>query len=220
MSEQSFKLKNKLPPFTQVPNDLITGPLSPLAKATYCYLASRPDDWDFWFTNIVTVMGVGVASCKKALKELVDSGWIDRQQTRVGGRWGATTYQINYFSSASPWVENRTTVAVPPLPCHGERPTYKYLLPITTKNKDKSLSSVRKQAEKRESMQTLKELKQHLINKYNNTGVVWQGVCGYSSLTIQNGYLRNTVSQKDLTPAEAIEVWGEIALNYINQASA
>lgn len=213
--EQSFKLKNKLPPFTQIPNDLITGPLSPLAKATYCYLASRPDEWDFWFTNIVKVMGVGVSSIKKAMKELVNGGWIARHQTRSGGRWGATTYQINYISSASPWVKNGGTVAVLPLPCDGTQPTYKYLPPITTKNKDKSLAG----SVKRENIKTLKELKEHLIQKYNNTNAEWQGVCGYTSLTIKNGYLHNTVSKKDLAPGEAIEVWGEIAQNYL-QASA
>lgn len=221
--EQSFKLKNKLPPFTQVPNELITGPLSPLAKATYCYLASRPDDWDFWFNNIVAVMHVGVSSIKKALKELVVSGWVERQQTRSGGRWGATIYQINYFSSGSPWVENGATVAVPPLPYDGTQPTYKYLPPITTKNKDKSLSCARSRAqeeEKRESLQTLQELKKHLINKYNNTGAEWQGVAGYTSLTIRNGYLHNTVAKKDLTPGEAIAAWGEIAQNYLHQVSA
>lgn len=61
------------------------------------------------------------------------------------------------------------------------------------------------------------DLKEHLINKYNNTGAEWQNIAGYSSLTIRNGYLHNTISSKDLTPAEAIQAWGEITSLYQNQ---
>ncbi len=202
MVQQNFKLKNKLPPFTQIPNDLITGPLSPLAKATYCYLASRPDEWDFWFNNIVTVMHVGVSSAKKALKELVDSGWIERQQTRTGGRWGVTVYQVNY----SPWVENRTTVAVPPLPYDGTQPTYKYLQPITTKNKDNSLGQ--KVQDKRDTLQTFKR---ELIAICPNFMFALPNKLGYAAdhrgFELQNGYIFDRHNQKFLDKIESFPIW-------------
>jgi len=74
-------------------------------------------------------------------------------------------------------------------------------------------------SEERESFKTTQALKKHLIKKYDNTGVVWQGIAGYTSLTIRNGYLHNTVSQKDLTGEEAVAVWGRI-FNYYREQGA
>lgn len=201
-TEQSFKLKNKLPPYTQIPNDLITGSLSPLAKATYCYLASRPDDWDFWFTNIVIVMHVGVSSVKKALKELVDSGWVERQQSRSGGRWGATVYQVNYI----PWVENRTTVAVPPLPCYGMQPTYKDLLVKKIKNKDNSLASQTK-----ERGESFHQFKNKLLKQYPNFMFSIAGQLDYNvnhiGFCIKNDCIYSVQTQKFLEKEESFKIW-------------
>ena len=203
MVQQNFKLKNKLPPFTQVPNDLITGPLSPLAKATYCYLASRPDDWDFWFTNIVSVMGVGVSSVKKALKDLNDSGWIERKQTRSGGRWGATVYQVNY----TPWVENRTTVAVPPLPCDGTQPANKDLLVKKIKNKDNSLAVQKKERDsfskfKSEFLQNYPNF--HFCLGYPNEFGYYQGHRGFM---IRNDLIFDLEIQKFISKEDASALW-------------
>ncbi|MDD4505851.1 MAG: hypothetical protein PHE60_05745 [Sulfurospirillaceae bacterium] len=74
-----------------------------------------------------------------------------------------------------------------------------------------------KEIKKTLSLRETKNLKQHLINKYNNTGETWEGVGGYKSLSIRNGYLHNNISGKDLTPSEAVEVWGEITNLYKNQ---
>lgn len=202
--DQSFKLKNKLPPFTQIPNDLITGPLSPLAKATYCYLASRPDGWDFWFTNIVATMHTGVSSIKKALKDLANSGWIDRQQSRDGGRWGATIYQINYTPSTSPRVENRATVAVPPLPSHGNNTAYKERLKIKTKNKDNSLSTRKKERD------TFQNFKAKLLEFCPNFIFCLPKTMGYinnKGFALKNDYIFNIHSQKFLEKNESFTIW-------------
>lgn len=68
---------------------------------------------------------------------------------------------------------------------------------------------------KRDKPRTLKQLKEILIDKYSNTGVELQ-IAGYKSLVIRNGFLHNTVSQKDLLPQDAVQVWGQI-FNYYRE---
>lgn len=97
-------------------------------------------------------------------------------------------------------------------------------LPVTTEKeleseKELDTSLLLSPSEERESFKTTQALKKHLIKKYDNTGVVWQGIAGYTSLTIRNGYLHNTVSQKDLTGEEAVAVWGRI-FNYYREQGA
>lgn len=79
------------------------------------------------------------------------------------------------------------------------------------------INKTSKEIKKTLSLRETKNLKQHLINKYNNTGETWQGVAGYDCLSIRNGYLHNNVTNKDLTPIDAVEVWGEITNLYKNQ---
>ncbi len=200
-TEQNFKLRNKLPPFTQIPNDLITSSLNPLSKAIYCYLASRPDDWDFWFTNIVAVMHVGVSSVKKALKELADSGWIERQQSRTGGRWGVTVYQVNYI----PWVENRTTVAVPPLPYDGTQSTYKYSKQKKIKNKDNSLARQKKERD------SFSKFKSELLEICPCFSFSLAGKLDYSNehqgFQLKNDLIFSLQNQSFLEKEEAFKIW-------------
>lgn len=68
----------------------------------------------------------------------------------------------------------------------------------------------------RKSFKTLKELKRHLIEKFDNTNHIFQ-IAGYTSLTIRNGYLYNNVSCKDLSSEDAVQVWGEIFKYYREQ---
>ena len=68
----------------------------------------------------------------------------------------------------------------------------------------------------RKNLKTLKELKKHLIEKYDNTDYIFQ-IGEYQSLVIRNGFLHNTASQKDLSPQDAVQVWGQIFNYYQKQ---
>jgi len=59
-----------------------------------------------------------------------------------------------------------------------------------------------------------KSLKDQIINKYNNTGEIWEGVAGYTSLSIRHGYLHNNVTDQDLSPEDAVKVWGTLTYLY------
>lgn len=86
-----------------------------------------------------------------------------------------------------------------------------------TDSSKQTINKTNKEIKKTLSLRETKNLKEHLINKYSNTGETWEGVAGYKSLSIRNGYLHNNVTGKDLTPIDAVEVWGEITNLYKNQ---
>ena len=68
----------------------------------------------------------------------------------------------------------------------------------------------------RKNFKSFKELKKYLIEKYDNTDYIFQ-IGGYQSLVIRNGFLHNTASQKDLSPQDAVQVWGQIFNYYQKQ---
>ena len=92
--------------------------------------------------------------------------------------------------------------------------------PVTTEKdieleKDIDPSLLLSPKKERESFKTTAELKKHLIKKYDNVNYIFK-IAGYESLIIRNGYLHNTISQKDLSPKDAMQVWGEI-FNYYRE---
>lgn len=90
-------IKNKGCGFTQVSNGLLEDPrLSYKAKGLYCYMASRPDNWQFFETQLQSVSTEGRDAVKAALKELVNAGWLHRsnETVRKGGKFSSYVYEI------------------------------------------------------------------------------------------------------------------------------
>lgn len=67
------KLKNK---FSQIPNAVITAPVSHLAFRVLAYLYSRPDNWEINQELIGVELKVHRATISRAVKELKDSNLI------------------------------------------------------------------------------------------------------------------------------------------------
>ncbi len=85
MAEQQISLKKKRrrTGFTQVPNDLLANDkLSGLAKALWCLLFSKPDDWVFYWSEILSNFKEGRDSVIKAKKELEKFKYITCKQTK------------------------------------------------------------------------------------------------------------------------------------------
>ena len=77
-------IKQKLANYTQVPNEIIYDPnLSAQAKAVFCYLASKPEDWEFYVAEIQKHFSKSITS---ALKELQDARWIHKQTEPIKGK--------------------------------------------------------------------------------------------------------------------------------------
>jgi len=76
--------------FTQVPNYIIgdDNRLTWKAKGIYLYLASKPDNWDYFLNDIISRARDGRVSVQSALKELEKYGYLKRvAQKGVNGKF-------------------------------------------------------------------------------------------------------------------------------------
>lgn len=70
-------------PFAQIPNELISDPsISWAAKGVYCYLASKPDGWQFYETEIQNNSSTGITNTRTAIHQLIEAGYLHRTPTR------------------------------------------------------------------------------------------------------------------------------------------
>ena len=81
--------------FTVVHNTILQDPsLSYKAKGLFVDMLSLPDDWVYTVAGMVKRSTDGRDSIYKALRELEDAGYIMRRQSRSGGKFSATEYDI------------------------------------------------------------------------------------------------------------------------------
>ena len=78
-----FKIKKVTPPYTQVHNNIIDNPdMSGKAKWILIYLLSKPENWSVYEKDISNHCTDGRDSIRSGIKELMDAGYIARQQQR------------------------------------------------------------------------------------------------------------------------------------------
>ncbi len=66
-------------PFTQIPNEIIDSDrLSPGAKWVFSYIASKPDGWKFYISDIVKHSNESQYKVQKYIKELEEEGYLKR----------------------------------------------------------------------------------------------------------------------------------------------
>jgi len=87
------ELKEK---YAQIPNELIEDDsLSDRARFVFCYMASRPDGWNFKNNHLARVLGYSVETLRKYLKELHTAGWvINKGQSVENGEFGGNIYEL------------------------------------------------------------------------------------------------------------------------------
>ena len=97
--------------FSIIPNDLICDSgLSNAAHRVAMYLFSRPDNWNINNTDIMRNTGIkSDDTMAKALKELVNNGWIsrERQQDEAGKLLGGYDYTLNAIRTLPITEKNR-----------------------------------------------------------------------------------------------------------------
>ena len=94
--------KDKIP-FTQIPNEIIVDTrVSHLAFRIYVYIASEPDGGRPYRNDIKKALGIkDDSTISKALKNLIEFGWIDRRKVTPheakehGGVSGSYIYHIH-----------------------------------------------------------------------------------------------------------------------------
>lgn len=100
------KLKKKEVGFTQIKNDVLENPkLSLRAKGMFCYLYSKPDDWEFSSERIVKVSSDGSRSTISAIKELEKAGYLTRKRLPTG--------KVEYFITYEPHVHSAQEASEP-----------------------------------------------------------------------------------------------------------
>jgi hypothetical protein len=125
-------IHNELRNYQTIPRELIfDSSLSDRARFVFCYMVSKPDDWQFFLEPMANEIGYSVDTLRKYIKELVESGWIVKgEQEREKGVFGATSYTLR--ATKKPCAENTDTEIFR----HGKNPT-QHNIDIIQKREDK-----------------------------------------------------------------------------------
>lgn len=79
-----------------IPRSLIfDSTISDRARFVYCFMAAKPEDWDFRMQPMAKEIGYSVETLRKYISELVTAGWITKgQQVNENGVFGSVEYTI------------------------------------------------------------------------------------------------------------------------------
>ena len=144
---------NKLGAYQVIPRELIfDNTLSDRARFVYCYMASKPNNWEFFMTPMAKEIGYSVDTLRKYINELIESGWLIKGEQKNDGLFGAVTYTLN-STKISDTGKNR----------YGEIPTQH--------NRDNRQNTDKKQKEEREeSLSKKDELFEECWKAYRRKG--------------------------------------------------
>lgn len=105
--------KIKIKGFTIIDNDIINDPRMHLkALGLFAYMWSKPDDWQFYISEIATHFKDGESAVSSAMKELMELGYLKRTQNRKDGKF--STY--DYVLQEIPKPKNHSSVPKSDLP--------------------------------------------------------------------------------------------------------
>ena len=104
------KLNNKIKDnFTIIPNEIIRNKnISDRARFIFCYMASMPDDWKFYQGVMAKELGYTKDTLRKYIEELLETGYLDREQRREVGKFDSYDYTLNF----SPCTKKADTVKI------------------------------------------------------------------------------------------------------------
>ena len=102
MAEQAYKLINEKA-FTTVFNSMIRDPrLGLKTKGLFVLMASLPPEWDFSVGGLAAIADVGKDAVRSMLKELVNVGYLTREQAHDGsGKFAKNVYVMQYVAPPS-----------------------------------------------------------------------------------------------------------------------
>ncbi len=87
--------KIKIKGFTIIDNDIINDPRMHLkALGLFAYMWSKPDDWQFYISEIATHFKDGESAVSSAMKELMELGYLKRTQNRKDGKFSTYDYVL------------------------------------------------------------------------------------------------------------------------------
>lgn len=99
--------KIKIKGFTIIDNDVINDDRMHLkALGLFAYMWSKPDDWQFYVSEIASHFKDGESAVSSAMKELMTLGYLKRTQNRKDGRFANYDYVLREL----PKQENQGSV--------------------------------------------------------------------------------------------------------------
>lgn len=91
MENLTKQLKN----YQCIPRELLfDSSLSDRARFVYCYMAAKPDDWDFNINVMATELGYCVDTLRKYIKELCNNKWLVKGRQEIDRKWGTVHYTL------------------------------------------------------------------------------------------------------------------------------
>lgn len=99
-------------PFVQLDKHFLEdNKLSLKAKGLLAYFLSKPDGWQIRLKDVENKSTDGSSSIRSGLKELMDTGYINRYRERdEEGKFGDYIYEVYERAEFNPKLENRTQV--------------------------------------------------------------------------------------------------------------
>ncbi len=92
ITKQNCSLKTN---YTRVENSVLNGKSLTLSGiGLYCLICSLPENWDLNARGLATRFGFSEKEIRNRLKELVDKGYLVREQDRTVGRFSGFDYRI------------------------------------------------------------------------------------------------------------------------------
>ena len=86
---------NGLKNFQVIPRELVfDNSLSDRARFVYCFMASKPDGWDFLLNPMAKELGYSVETLRKYINELISGGWLKKGEQNNDGKFGAVVYTL------------------------------------------------------------------------------------------------------------------------------
>ena len=144
---------NKLSNYQVIPRELIfDNTLSDRARFVYCYMASKPTDWDFLMNPMAKEIGYSVETLRKYINELVENGWLIKGEQKNEGVFGAVTYTLNDSKTqnkeeASDGIKNSDTEKFR----HGEKPTQYNIDTLHSRDDSKGKEEIDKSISKKKT---------------------------------------------------------------------
>jgi hypothetical protein len=111
--ESQGRLKKQRKPFVMSPTHLFTNPeISSIAKTLWQVLDSKPDNWVFYWSEILKHFREGRNAVKKSLKELEKFGYVKKRKARKGNLFCGMDIEV-FYDPALPFdQENQASARV------------------------------------------------------------------------------------------------------------
>lgn len=102
-----FRNKKRVNPFVQIDKNMLSdSKISWKAKGILAYLLSKPDGWVTYLVDIEKQSTDGRDSVRAGVKELLESGYLERKRVREGGKFRGWEYSVYEYPNVSESTEN------------------------------------------------------------------------------------------------------------------